>query len=330
MMPVLRLFVLLGLLLAAATPALGGAGEERLDEVRFIPQWVPQAQFAGFYMAAAKGLYRQHGLRVTILAGGPDHPPSQLLLDHQAEFGTLFLSRALQLRAQGVPLVNLAQLVQRSALMLVARRGSGITRPEDLAGRRVGMWGEEYELQPRAFFRQYGLPFTPVSQGTTVNLFLRGGVEVTSAMWYNEYHLLLNAGLEPNELTPFFFFDHNLNFPEDGIYCLAATWQSRPELCRRFVAATLAGWQYAFAHPDETVSEMLRLAEAAKVVTNRTHQRWMLDRMRDIILPATGATELGQLRPEDYQRVGEALQGAGLLKRLPPFGEFFVGGEGDG
>jgi len=58
---------------------------------------------------------------------------------------------------------------------------------------------------PRAFFEKYDLDVQVVRQSFSVNLFLRNGVDVASAMWYNEYHQLLNAGLNPEELTTFFF-----------------------------------------------------------------------------------------------------------------------------
>jgi len=328
--PIIPLTLLFSLILCLCPPLFALAREktDNLDEVVFIPQWMPQAQFAGFYMAEEKGFFRERGLAVRILEGGPAMAPSELLADGRADFGTMFLSRALQVRGQGREVVNLAQLVQRSSLMLVARRSGGITRPADLEGRRVGLWGDEFQVQPRAFFRKYALRVEPVDQGTTVNLFLRGGVDVASAMWYNEYHLLLNAGLDPEELTTFFFFDHDLNFPEDGIYCLASTLADRPEVARRFVSAALEGWRYAFAHPEETVEVVLRRAEAAKVPTNRAHQHWMLARMQDIMLPPESAGRFGVLRPEDYERVGRALREAGLLDDFPAHEDFFrdVGG----
>jgi NitT/TauT family transport system substrate-binding protein len=67
--------------------------------------------------------------------------------------------------------------------------------------------------------RKYDLTVQVVPQSFSVNLFLRDGVDVASAMWYNEYHTILNCGIDPDELTTFFFHEHGLNFPENGIYC---------------------------------------------------------------------------------------------------------------
>lgn len=303
--------------------SLAVAQETGLDRVSFIPQWAPQAQFAGYYVAFEKGFYRQHHLEVKIMRGGPEWPASELVAQGRVDFGTMFLATGIEKRAQGTKLVNLAQIVQRSALMLVARKGAGIQAPQDINGKKVGLWGEEFRLQPRAFFRKYHLQVQEVPQSATLNLFLQGGVDVASAMWYNEYHLILNAGVNPEELTTFSMADYGMNFPEDGIYCLEETVRQHPERCRAFVAASLEGWRYAFAHPDEAIEIVMQYVRAANVATDRVHQKWMLARMRDIIEPPGWDRPMGTLTPEAYARVAGVLKDNGLISYIPEFSHFY-------
>jgi len=307
-------------LLAVGSPA--GAQESGLAPVSFIPQWIPQAQFAGYYVAFEKGFYRQHGLDVKILRGGPVSPASEALARGEATFGTMFLATGIEKRALGVKVVNIAQVVQRSALMLVARKASGINAPEDINGKRVGLWSDEFRLQPRAFFQKYHLHVQEIPQSATLNLFLRGGVDVASAMWYNEYHLLLNAGVNPDELTTFLMADYGMNYPEDGIYCLETTLKEHPRRCRAFVAASLEGWQYAFAHPDEALDIVMQYVHAAHVATDRVHQKWMLAKMREIIQPRGWDLPMGTLRREAYERVAQGLKNAGLIRAIPDYAAF--------
>ena len=117
-------------------------------------------------------------------------------------------------------MINIGQIIQRSAFILLAKKSRGINKPEDINNKKVSLWGEEFQIQPRAFFKKYNLKVKIIPQGLSVNLFLGDGVDVASAMWYNEYHTILNSGLNPEELTTFFFYDCGLNFPEDGIYTL--------------------------------------------------------------------------------------------------------------
>jgi NitT/TauT family transport system substrate-binding protein len=296
---------------------------EQLKKVVFVPQWLPQAQFAGYYAAKEKGIYKKYGIDITILRGGPDYIPSAMLTQGKTDFTTMFLSTAIQKRTMGIRLVNIAQITQRSGFILVAKKTSGILTPKDLDGKKVGLWSD-FQLQPLAFFRKYGVKMRTVPQGATVNLFLRGGVDVASAMWYNEYHVILNAGIDEDELTTFFFDQHTLNFPEDGIYCLEETLKKDRQLCRNFVKASIEGWQYAFEHPEEALDIVMKYISEANIGTNRVHQKWMLNRMGGLILPAGKDTSIGTLKEEDYNTVVRELLLGGIIKNIPPFGEFYV------
>lgn len=318
--------LLFSLAALAALPPDAWCGESRLKAASFLPQWKPQAQFAGYYMAHEQGLYRKHGIDLTLLPGGPQNGALEGLMKGRATFATLWLSTAVQQRGRGVPLLNVAQVVQRSALMLVAKQTRGIRRVQDVNGKKVGLWGGDFQIQPLALLRKYALDVRIVPQSYSVNLFLRDGVDVASAMWYNEYHTILNAGLDADELFPIFFHEHGLNFPEDGIYVIEGTQRGDPDLTRAFVEASLEGWLYAFAHPAETLDVVLKHMTAAKIPADRVHQEWMLARMKDLILPrGERDAPLGVLSRADYDRVGSELRRAGLMERVPDFTAFQLG-----
>lgn len=297
--------------------------ETTLKKVTFIPQWVPQAQFAGYYVAYEKGIYKKYGIDLTILLGGPKNSSVEFLEKGKADFATLWLSTAIQKRSEGVKLVNIAQVVQRSALMLVAKKARGIHKPQDINGKKIGLWGAEFQIQPRAFFKKNNLDVKVIPQSFSVNLFLRDGVDVASAMWYNEYHTIINSGLNHDELTTFFFYDHGLNFPEDGIYTLEKTFKREPSLSCAFVKASIEGWHYAFAHPDEALDIVMKYMSLAKVPANRVHQKWMLDRMRDLILSRNeNDAPVGKLLQSDFMRVSGELKEIGFIKHIPDFNSF--------
>jgi len=208
--------------------------------------------------------------------------------------------------------------------MLIAKKSRHITKPQDMDGKKVSLWGDEFQVQPKAFFRKYDLNVQIVPQSFSVNLFLRDGVDVASAMWYNEYHTIINSGLNPDELTTFFFHDHGLNFPEDGIYTLEETFKRDPSLSRAFVRATIEGWGYAFSRPEEALDIVLRHIEQAKIPANRTHQKWMLNRMKDLTALSEPPGSIGMLQPTDCQRVSHVLKESGLIDVTPDYESFFV------
>jgi len=311
--------ILLSHIASAFSPA------EPLTKVSLVPQWIPQAQFAGYMMALEKGFYKDAGLDLTLIRGGPDNLPFETLSSHRATFCTGWLSTGIQQRSAGISVINLGQIIQRSALMLIAKKTSGIASPADLHGKRIGLWEGDFRIQPLAFFRRNKLMVEMVPLYSSANIFLKGGVDAISAMWYNEYHAILNCGLNSDELSVFFLNDFGFKFPEDGIYCLEETYLANPGACARVVEASLKGWLYAFEHQDEAVDVVMRYCEEAHTGTNRAHQSWMLSRMKDLILPNGDTSVLGKLKPEDYSRVAGILQDLNLISHVPPFIDFYRG-----
>lgn len=287
-------------------------------------QWIPQAQFAGYYMAYEKGIYDKYGIEIHFVHGGPGTSSLELVKQGKADFATDWLTSALQQWDNGAPLLNLAQIIQKSGLMLIAKKTSGIAKPEDLNGKKIGLWGGDFSIPARALFRRYQAQVVEIPQSASMNLFLRGAIDVASAMLYNEYHLVLNSGLDSTELNTFLFADYQLNFPEDGIYCLQNTYDRDPALCRAMVKASLEGWQYAFDHPEEATDIVIRYAAAAHTGTNRVHQKWMLAKMAELILPAGDPREMGVLQPEDLGFVSLELLRAGLIQKQPNYQDFCI------
>ncbi len=284
--------------------------------------WLPQAQFSGYYVALDKGIYRRHGIDLTILPGGPGRSPADALRDGQADFALLWLGTALQRRAAGLPIVNVAQIVQRSSLVLVARKAAGIETVADLAGRKVGLWGDDLAVAPRAFLDRHGVTVQPVPQSETVNLFLRGGVDVASAMWYNEYHTILNAGVDADELTVFRLGSDGLNIPEDGLYTLTATLARDPALVDGFVRATLEGWQDAIANPEQALDIVLARMREAKLPADRVHQKWMLSCLAEVIRPSGADAVTGELGRSDLDALVAELQRTALLRAPIGYDDF--------
>ena len=311
------------LFLALFFSTMAVASEQGPATVSFLPAWVPQAQFAGYYVAYEKGFFKNHNIDLTILTGGPGRPPDSFLENQRADFAVLWLSRAIQMRAGGADIVNIGQIVQKSGLMLVAKKSSGIAKPQDMNGKKVGLWGGPFKIQPEAFFKHFGIKVIEVPQSFSVNLFLRGGVDVASAMWYNEYHTIINSGINPDELNTFFFYDYGLNFPEDGIYTLEETYRENPEVCCSFVEAAIEGWHYAFSHPKEAVDIVMSYIKKAHLPANRVHQEWMLARMKDLITPTGSTIPLGDLSVDDYMRVAGFLIRDSTITKIPPYHSFF-------
>ncbi len=310
------------LLVAGGAPGLAADAERPLFPVRVALQWLPQSQFAGFYMARDRGLYRQAGLDVTLLHTGPGPSSLDFLTEDRADFATLFLADAIVHAREPKPLANVAQLVRRSNLMLVGWKDRGIERPADLHGRRVSYWPGAFSVTFTAFFHKYGIQPEVRPQHYTVNLFLHRGVDACAAMLYNEYHRIYQAGIDYERLTVFLMRDHGLGFPEDGLYTTAETAARHPEVCRSLRRATLAGWEHARRHPEDALDAVLRESRRGSVPANRPHSRWMLEHMLDSIFPPDDDGAPGRLDRRTYQEAVEAITAAGLVDDAPTFEQF--------
>lgn len=294
----------------------------KLRDVTFLPYWITTAQFAGYYVAKEKGIYEKYGIRMNFITYRPFTTSTGLIAGGEADFAALWLANAIELKANGTDIVNIAQPSYRSSAMLITKKKSGINTIRDMDGKRAGIWSG-YELQPKAFFDKFQVNVTIIPIGSTNTLFLMDGVDITIANWFDEYHSIINSGYDPDELNVFFFADNGLNFLEDGIYCLRETMTSNPELCADFVKATLEGWKYAFEHKEEAIDIVLKYARNDKFPANRIHQMWMLDRYRDLYLPEGKQDFNYTLKESDYLFVANILKSDSLISQVPPFEEFY-------
>jgi NitT/TauT family transport system substrate-binding protein len=308
--PVTRM--ILAMLAAIALIAWSGSARA-LDKVSLQLHWVHQAQFAGFYMAQDAGLYKDAGLEVEIIPGGPGIDPLDNLKDGKCDFATAWLIGAMECKSKGIPFVLLAQLIQRSAMMLVTFEDSDIDSIKEMESQRVGMWGGHFNILPRALFKRENVNIRRIPQNVSMAPLLEHAVDVASAMYYNEYHQLYQAGVDYDELKVFQFADLGLNFPEDGIYTMQDFRQAEPDVCRRFVQASLDGWRLAFEKPEEALQAVIKRVDASNLASNLAHQRWMLRAMLELISYRVGQQGLGALSPADFNLVNNVLTDQGLI-----------------
>lgn len=123
------------LLLVAAVFAAEDAPKAQ-KKASMTLHWYPQTQFAGYYMAREKGFFLKRGIDMEIRRGGADVDVVEELRSGRTLFSTMFLTGALRFRSEELRLVNVGQIVNRSNLLIVAKKKSGIKTVKDLNGRR--------------------------------------------------------------------------------------------------------------------------------------------------------------------------------------------------
>jgi NitT/TauT family transport system substrate-binding protein len=281
---------LLGSVALAALVAGGAATASAADALTLQLKWVTQAQFAGYYVAKDKGFYDEAGLDVTIKAGGPDINPSQVIAGGGADVVVDWMPSALATREKGVPLVNIAQVFQKSGMMLTCRKDSGVATPADFPGKTLGVWfgGNEYPFlnwMNKLGYKTDGSEggVNVLKQGFNVDPLLQKQAACISTMTYNEYWQVIEAGVKPDELITFKYEDEGVATLEDGLYTLDASLQdpAMVEKLAKFVKASMKGWEYAVANPDEAAAIVLENDETG--AQTEGHQKTMMQEIAKLV-----------------------------------------------
>lgn len=310
------------LALAAAALAAGPAAQAA-EKLTVQMKWVPQAQFAGYYVAAAKGYYKAEGLDVTIKAGGPDISPVQVLAGNQADVIVNWMPDALAAREAGVPLVNIAQVFDKSGLMLTCKKASGVSAPKDFKGKTLGVWfgGNEYPF----LNWMAKLGFKPdadvkvLKQGFNVDPLLQNQAACISTMIYNEYWQVVDAGVKESDLVTFFYEKEGVASLEDGLYVLEGKLKDPAFVARtaKFLKATFKGWNDAVKNPAEA-AKIVVAADPSGSATLKVQQRQMENVAK--LISTAGTAKIGYLEPAAYERTVKVLLAGGsspVIKKDP-------------
>ncbi|WP_137007024.1 ABC transporter substrate-binding protein [Synechococcus sp. UW105] len=297
--------ILLALMLAIALIGLPVAAKTKQNRAHISVQlrWLPQAQFAGFYVAKDHELFHREGLEVSLEPGGPAVNGLQRLRDGEVDVAVAWSSDALDLRRQGADVVNIAQLLQRPGTMLVCNADSGVTQPADLRGKRIGSWlvGDQFDFG--YWLQRHGLDLQAVEliqQRPAAQDLLSGEVNCATAMSYNEFQTILKEGQLKKDLFTVRFAQESSGFLEDGLYVRAADLNDPVKRDRlvRLLRSLADGWRYAARHPEEAVAITERYMEAS----DSRHQQAMLEEVLQLMDLNQG---FGLLDPRAFARSAE-------------------------
>ncbi|MEJ0011939.1 MAG: ABC transporter substrate-binding protein [Bauldia sp.] len=312
----MRKALLGALALAAATFAVPQAFAA--DALSLQLKWVVQAQFDGYIVAKAKGFYKDENLDVTLLPGGPDSNPSQVIAGGGADVIIDWMGDALAAREAGTKLVNIAQPFAGGGLLMICPKDGPVKTEADFKGKTIGVWFFGNEIPFFAWMNKLGIKTDGGPDGVTI---LKMGYDVEplkqhqadciASMTYNEFHQAIQAGYTADKLVIFNYSQMGNGLLEDGLYTTEdklADPAFKDKLAR-FVRASMKGFQYAAANPDE----------AAQLVVDAggqdlDHQKYMVGEIAKLV----GS---GVLDEAAYQRTADAALAQGIIK-APATGAF--------
>ncbi|MBN9606255.1 MAG: ABC transporter substrate-binding protein [Actinomycetales bacterium] len=284
----------------------GDSGDfEPLTSIKLQLQWLPQAQFAGYYLAQEEGYFEEEGFTdVEIVPSGGDIVPQDALVAGDVDFAIAWVPKVLgSIEGSGVELTDIAQVFQASGTTQVSFKDSGITSVADFEGKRIGSWGFGNEWEIFAAMAAEGLDSTTVSittQDFSMNALLDGDVDAAQAMTYNELAQLLET-VNPATGELYTLDDLNVISYEDtqGAMLQDAIWADTARLADdpayadaavRFLKAITKGWLYARDNPEDAAAKVYDIAANAEAAfpVGPVHQLWQMNEVNKLIW--TGGT----------------------------------------
>ncbi|KZE41755.1 ABC transporter substrate-binding protein [Microbacterium sp. T32] len=285
----------------SSAPAESSADFTPLTSVKLQLQWLPQAQFAGYYVALDKGYFQEEGFdKVDVVPSGGDIVPQDALVAGDVDFAVAWVPKVLgTMENQGVELTDIAQVFQKSGTTQVSWKDSGITKVDDFEGKRIGSWGFGNEWEIFAAMADKGLDATTVkitTQDFSMNALLDKDVDAAQAMTYNELAQLLET-VDPATGKLYTMDDINVISYEDtaGAMLQDAIWADTKRLAddpayadaaTRFLKAVIKGWVFARDNPTEAADITYKAATAPGVSAfpvGPTHQLWQMNEVNKLI-----------------------------------------------
>lgn len=291
MKPDIRLLIMLAVIFTV----FNSKAQTQDETIVFTPQWTAQAQFAGYYVAEAKGFYREAGVKVKIEHPTTTQPAMSRLRSNACQATTLQLCQALEIINDGIPLVNILQTSMNNAMVIVSARGKD---PLTQKGAKVGIWSVGFGQLAMCMSYMDHLNYEWVRFAQNINLFLSGALDATLAMSYNEYNQLVQAGIEMTDKNVYRFCDHGYNVQEDGVYMSRDYYEKHREQAKKFAKASRKGWEWAAQHPEETLDIVMQYVDKEHIATNRVMQRLMLKEILRLQVDRESKQREFRLRPD--------------------------------
>lgn len=295
------------LALAACSGSSGGDATtsedgdfEPLTSISLQLQWLPQAQFAGYYVALDQGYFEEEGFDdVEIIPSGGDIVPQDALVAGDVDFAVAWVPKVLgTLEATGAELTDIAQVYQKSGTLQVSWADSGIESVADFEGKRIGSWGFGNEWEIFAAMAEDDLDASSVSittQDFSMNALLDGDVDAAQAMTYNEWAQVLEVVnpetgelYQPEDFNVISYEDTSGAMLQDALWADTQRLEDDPayaDAAVRFLKAVTKGWIFARDNPEEAASityDAAINAEAAFPV-GPTHQLWQMNEVNKLI-----------------------------------------------
>ena len=305
---------------APVSSSMAGSGVVETPRFGRVPiqlKWKHQFQFAGYYAALEKGFFAREGVEAVLLQGGPGVKVDREVLENKARYGVL-ASELVVKRLGGEPVVLVASIFQHSVRALFTLRGSGLSTPGSLAGKRVAVNANE-DSEFLAMFLKEGVPLESIrfedKTRDSNQLFLEGKIDALHGSIANQAYKFASMGHPVQAIRP---IEYGIDFYGDGLFTTEDECARFPERVEAVRRAVLEGWAYAFEHPREIAELIIEKYAPKKTMAQLLFEA---EALRDVsVYPLV---ELGHVNQGRWRRIAETYALLGVLPSVGDLDRFF-------
>lgn len=288
-----------------------------ISTVDFQIRWLKEVSFGGWFAGIENGYFRDEGIDLNVIAGGPNLDVQQIIAGGNIPIGEGITDRILLGRVeQNVPFKIIGALYQRSPASFMSFAEKNIATPADMVGKRIATTAEGRPLV-EALFQNAGLPptdWTFVPSGFDPSPIVNDEADLFHGFRTGQGNLLELQGESMNYVT----YDQ-FDFPvyDAPIFVLEDTLAEQEDLLVRWMRASIKGWEYAVANPEE-VSELTVSKYGHEGIDPAVSENEAKLQIDDIVSPDTDQRGLFTMTEERWQTVLDFFVAAGTLTNEVP------------
>jgi NitT/TauT family transport system substrate-binding protein len=247
---------------AASLMWMGGSAARADDDVRLRLNWMYYGSHAGFAYGKDKGYYKEQGINLDIRSGNGSGSAHRLVANGDSDFSYGSCASMVNLAAKGAPLISVGVIDAEGTEAVIVRPDAGVKALADLKGKTVlttanaGVNTFFPLVLKNAGLSDKDVSITNVPDGALVSSYLQaagGAVGILGGLDDKPAEIKANGGADP---VTFAYSDFGVN--QVG-YCIVThtdTVAKKPDLVKRFLAATMKAYKETEANPDAAVASM--------------------------------------------------------------------------
>jgi len=238
------------------------SASKQLTTMTLALDWTPNTNHTGIYVALAKGWYRDEGIDLKLLPYSANVSPDTLVANGKADVGISATEGVVTDAASGQPVVSIAAIIQHNTSALVTLASSGLSRPRDLDGKVYGGFGAPYEgpVVSEIIKHDGG---TGQFKNVTLGIDAMTALEThrVDFVWVFEGWEVIQAQLQGVKLNVFPITNYGVSdYYTPVIISSPQEIKQKPDLLRRFMAATVKGYDFARQNPRQAAQILIASA----------------------------------------------------------------------